>query len=132
MGSACPVFKEARWIIILLRGLPSSQQDHNEGFVPAAMPQRLNGPTRQCKALHDIGSSQWLLVVPYSQRRRTKDSLPNPVRLYKWVMMPMGLTNVPATFMWTMNNLFKDMLDQGVVVFLDDMLIYSTTLEGHF
>ena len=29
-------------------------------------------------------------------------------------------------------NLFEDMLDQGVVVFLDDMLIYSTTLEGHF
>ena len=64
---------------MLLRGLPSSQQDHSEGFVPTAMPQRLNGLTRQCKVLHDIGSLQWLLVVPYSQRRRTKDSLPNPV-----------------------------------------------------
>ena len=31
-----------------------------------------------------------------------------------------------------MNNLFKGMLDQGVVVFLDDVLIYSTTLEGDF
>ena len=46
--------------------------------------------------------------------------------------MPMGLMNVPATFMQMMNNLFEDMLDQGVVVFLDDMLIYSTTLEGCF
>ena len=46
--------------------------------------------------------------------------------------MPMGLTNAPATFMQMMNNLFEDMLDQGVVVFLNDMLIYSTTLEGHF
>ena len=44
----------------------------------------------------------------------------------------MGLTNAPAMFMWMMNNLFEDMLDQGVVVFLDDMLIYSTTSEGHF
>ena len=35
-------------------------------------------------------------------------------------------------FMWMMNNLFEDMLDQGVVVFLDDMLIYSTMVEGHF
>ena len=80
MGSARPVCKEARWIITLLCGLPSSQQDHSEGFVPAAMPQRLNGPTRQCKVLHNTGSSQWLLVVSYSQRRRTKDRLPNPVR----------------------------------------------------
>ena len=46
--------------------------------------------------------------------------------------MPMGLMNAPEMFMRMMNNLFKDMLDQGVVVFLDDVLIYSTTLEGHF
>ena len=47
-------------------------------------------------------------------------------------MMPMGLTNAPAMVMQTMNNLFEDMLDEGVVVFLDDILIYSTTSEGHF
>ena len=46
--------------------------------------------------------------------------------------MPIGLTNAPEMFMQTMNNLFEDMLDQGVVVFLDDMLIYSTMSEGHF
>ena len=45
--------------------------------------------------------------------------------------MPMGLTNVPATFMRTMNNLLVDMLDKGVIVYLDDMLIYSTTAEQH-
>ena len=44
----------------------------------------------------------------------------------------MGLTNAPAMFMQTINNLFEDMLDQGVAVFLDDVLIYSTMLEGHF
>ena len=78
--SAHPVFKEAKWIIMLLNGLPSSQQDHSEGFIPAAMPQRLNGPTRQCEVLHNIGSLQWLLVVPYSRRRCTENSLPNLVR----------------------------------------------------
>ena len=52
--------------------------------------------------------------------------------LYKWVVMPMGLTNAPATFMRTMNNLFRDMLDKGVVVFLDDVLIYSDTPTRHF
>ena len=45
--------------------------------------------------------------------------------LYKWVVMPMGLTNAPATFMQTMNNLFSNMLDSGMAVFLDDILVYS-------
>ena len=43
----------------------------------------------------------------------------------------MGLTNAPATFMRAMNNLFVDLLDKGVVVFLDDILIYSATIERH-
>ena len=44
----------------------------------------------------------------------------------------MGLTNALAMFMWMMNNLFTDMLDKGVIVFLDDVLIYSTIADEHF
>ena len=46
--------------------------------------------------------------------------------------MPMGLTNAPETFMRTMNNLFMNILDKGVIVFLNDILIYSTMVEEHF
>ena len=52
--------------------------------------------------------------------------------LYEWIIMPMGLMNAPAMFMQTMNNQFMDILNKGVVVFLDDILIYSTTMEEHF
>ena len=46
--------------------------------------------------------------------------------------MPMGLTNAPATFMQTMNNLFSDMLDSGMAVFLDDILVYSCMVDKNF
>ena len=45
--------------------------------------------------------------------------------------MPFGLTNAPATFMRTMNNLYSDLLDRGAVAFMDDVLIYSSTIEEH-
>ena len=52
--------------------------------------------------------------------------------LYKWVVMPMGLMNAPATFMQTMNNLFLDMLDSGMAVFLDNILMYLGMVDKHF
>ena len=52
--------------------------------------------------------------------------------LYKWIIMPMGLTNAPAMFMRMMNNLFMDMLGKRVIVFLDNVLIYRTMVEEHF
>ena len=43
----------------------------------------------------------------------------------------MGLTNAPVTFMWVMNNLFSNLLDHGVIVFLDDVLVYSHSRDEH-
>ena len=45
--------------------------------------------------------------------------------------MPFGLTNAPATFMRTMNNLFSDLLDGGIVAFMDDVLMCSSIIEDH-
>ncbi|SJL04332.1 uncharacterized protein ARMOST_07698 [Armillaria ostoyae] len=44
---------------------------------------------------------------------------------FEWHVMPFGLTNAPAAFQRFVNNIFADMLDVSVVVYLDDILIYS-------
>ncbi|KAL6544005.1 hypothetical protein OROGR_010502 [Orobanche gracilis] len=50
---------------------------------------------------------------------------------YEFVVIPFGLTNAPAVFMELMNRVFIDYLDQFVVVFIDDNLIYSLDREEH-
>ena len=51
--------------------------------------------------------------------------------LYEYLVMPFGLTNAPASFQTMINNVLREYIDMFVVVYLDDILIFSTTLKEH-
>ena len=51
--------------------------------------------------------------------------------LYKFIVMSFGLTNAPAYFMYLMNHVFMEYLDKSMVVFIDDILVYSKNEEEH-
>jgi hypothetical protein len=51
--------------------------------------------------------------------------------LYEYTIMPFGLSNAPATFQNMMNHIFRDLLDLGLIIYLDDILIYTDTEEEY-
>ena len=50
---------------------------------------------------------------------------------FEYTFMPFGLTNAPAVFQHMANDIFRDLLDICLIVYLDDLLIYSKTQEEH-
>lgn len=70
----------------------------------------------------------------YHQLKIRLEDIPKTVfttryRLYEFIVMSFGLTNAPAYFMNMMNKMFMEFLDKFVVVFIDDILIYSKDKE---
>jgi hypothetical protein len=51
--------------------------------------------------------------------------------MYEFTVMSFGLTNAPAYFMYMMNTVFMEYLDKFIVVFIDDILVYSRNKEEH-
>jgi hypothetical protein len=62
---------------------------------------------------------------------RVKTSFTCRYGTFQFTVMPFGLSTAPATFQRMMNTIFFELLDLGVLVYLDDVLIYSKTVEEH-
>ena len=80
-------------------------------------------------SLH-LASGYWQVLVAEKDRHKTAFCTPEG-GLYEFVKMPFGLTNAPATFKRLMNEIFKNDLFKHVLIFLDDLLVYSETSAEH-
>ena len=85
-----------------------------------------------------VSFSQTRLVLPRDRHQvwiKDKDIFKIAFRTryghYEFVVMPFGLTNAPTVFMCLMYNIMHKYLDKFVVVFIDDILIYSKSEEEH-
>ena len=70
--------------------------------------------------------------IPIKPGDEYKTAFTSRYGTFEFLVMPFGLTNAPATFQTAMNALFYDWLDDFVIVYLDDILIYSPTLDQHY
>lgn len=69
--------------------------------------------------------------VPVSESDRPKTAFCTPFGLFEWNRMPFGLCNAPSTFQRLMERLFGDQRHQSVLLYLDDIIVFSSSVQQH-
>lgn len=88
---------------------------------------QLNG----AKSFDKIDLKSSYLQVPIEPTDVWKTAFKSKEGIFEWVVMPFGLTNSPTTFMRLMDDIFRPFTNSFMVVYLDDIFIFSKSWEEH-
>jgi hypothetical protein len=83
----------------------------------------------ECFSKIDLRSGYWQIPIDPSDVSET--AFLTRYGHFEWLVLPFDLTNAPAAFMDLIHKIFRDLLDRGMVIFLDDILIYSKSAKEH-
>ena len=70
-------------------------------------------------------------LIRMAEGEEWKTTFKSRYGLYEYTVMPFGLCNALSTFQSMINDVFRDMLDVGVIAYMQDILIYTETVEEH-
>lgn len=108
--------------------------------VPTVLTPKKGGEWRMCtdsRAINKI-TIRYRFPLPriheiwIHERDEWKKTFKTNEGLYEWQVTSFGLSNAPSTFMRLMNEMLKEYIGKFVIVYLDDILIFSKTREEHF
>jgi Reverse transcriptase (RNA-dependent DNA polymerase) len=71
-------------------------------------------------------------LIQIAARDKWKTAFRTRYGCFEWLVMPFGLTNTPGGFQRFLNGIFSDLLDVYVIIYLDDILIFSGNKDDHF
>lgn len=117
-GGLCP------WIEY--RGLNAIQYPYPLPLLPAALEQL---PLAKIFTKLDLRNMYNLIRIKEGDEWKT--AFHTTSGHYEYLAMPYGLTNAPAVFQSLINEICRDVLNQHIIAYIDDILIYSDTVENH-
>jgi hypothetical protein len=98
---------------------------------PLPLISELQDPIRDTQIFTKIDPKNGYHLVHIKDGDEWKTAFRTRYGLYEFLVMPFGLCNAPTTFQDMINHIFRDLLDQGLMAYIDDLLIYATTKEQH-
>ncbi|QRW20576.1 Transposon Tf2-12 polyprotein [Rhizoctonia solani] len=103
----------------------------HKNVYPLPLPQNLIEKLQGAKIFSKFDIKAGYNLVQIKEGNEWKTAFKTKYRLFEYLVMPFGLTNAPAAFQDMMNEIFRDLLDVYVIIYLDDILVFSLNKKDH-